>query len=116
MTPTERNLIFHEVPDLPGVRHADYRIPESGENLRILELAPNVFHVAAISLEDRSGETVLIKDVSRGPGEVDVGLLLELLLDYLTSPPKNCFTITVITQWPNGHISIESERHCGSGA
>jgi hypothetical protein len=103
-------LDFQSVSGLPGVRKAEYRPGGSKETLQILELHPNVFHIRPAGGSDAGTETVVIRDVSQ---KKKPGGLIGILLDFLTTPPrKNCYTITIITQWPNGKTTIEHMRHC----
>lgn len=113
MKKAKRALQFDGVAGTPGLRRATYRLPESGDDLHVFALGDHVFHVASAARPDDRGETVIVNDVSgKKKGKGGAGLI-GLLLDYLTTPPrKNCYTITVITQWPNGKTEIESSRHC----
>jgi hypothetical protein len=104
----EHSLHFAAISGFPGLRKAQYRLPATGEELLILEVRPNVFQVIPAAHPSSPGETVVViqKDATGAT-------LLGLLLDWLTTPPKqNCYTITVIVQWPDGHTEIDSSRHC----
>jgi len=110
MNATKRKLEFRSVDGISGVRKAEYRPAGSKDELTILQLRRNVFHVIARDSTGDSGETIVINNptAKKSPGEI----LFDLLLDYLSTPKKGCYTITIITQWPNGTTEIESESHC----
>jgi hypothetical protein len=111
MSETNTALRFQEVPGLLGVRKAEYRLPESGEDVLILATGPHTFHVLSARQPQSSGETVVI-NISKESGASIFGVLL----DWLTSAPKKagkfCWTITVITAWPNNVVTVESSTRC----
>ena len=115
MSETNKSLQFQEVPGLLGVRKAEYRLPESGEDLLILATGSHTFHVLPARQPQSSGETIVI-NISNESDAPTFAQQVGALLDWLTSAPKKagkfCWTITVITQWPNNVTTIESSTQC----
>jgi hypothetical protein len=101
-------LSFKDVPGLHGIRKADFRHSVSGQDLQILELQSNVFHVWQTAGPQDPGQTVVIKKAK----DV-VSALLHWLVDWgPTKPGKTCWTLTTIVEWPDGHTEITHSSGC----
>ena len=103
--------VFQKVPNVLGIRKAEYSPPRSKERLQILALGSNVFHVL------RADHPELVDVVAVGTPTSKERDVFGVLLDWLTTrePAKVgqiCWTITTIIQWPDGHIEIDSKSEC----
>jgi hypothetical protein len=111
-------LDFQEVRDFPGLQKAAYRVPDTGEELLILALRQNVFHVVSANDPEAAAETVVINHVEKkGSQGEQLGAILGALVDWILgdrprNPKKNCYTQITIVEWPDGHVESSITSRC----
>jgi hypothetical protein len=109
----DADVTFQDIPGLPGFQQALVQVKPEAEKLQIISSSPNVFQVVRAENPTEGVGVILINNVGKemSTGE-KLGALVGVLLDYIHPKDKTCWSLTVITVWPNGHATVEINSGC----